>query len=121
MLNISFSQSASQSFAGTGPETARSAFADKAERRAASAVDAGHLDMGNLRTNSATTPHPTPQSTGAPRRATLEPHQAPSNRVILQPPVSQSTCSISLELQIASKLYLAQHDCIVSGALLCLM
>ena len=68
---------------GSGPEVGRSAIADKAERSAGSAVDAGHLDMGNMRVNSSTTPQPSAQSAsaGPPRRATMDAQQAPTNRV----------------------------------------
>ncbi len=67
--------------AGTGAEPLRTAFGDKAERSAGSAVDAGHLDMGNLRVNSTTTPQPSAQSASGPRRATIEPHLTAPTRV----------------------------------------
>lgn len=69
---------------GSGPEGARSVFGDRGpERSAGSAVDAGHLDMGSLRANSSTAPQPSAHSASAaaaPRRTTLEPHQAPPVR-----------------------------------------
>ena len=70
---------------GAGPETARSGHIARPEHSAGSAVDAGHLDMGSLRSNSTTLPQSSASSASAPRRATVEMASAPAYRVNLQP------------------------------------
>ena len=70
---------------GAGPETASSGHVDRPEHSAGSAVDAGHLDMGSLRSNSTTLPQSSASSASAPRRATVEMASAPAYRVNLQP------------------------------------
>lgn len=65
---------------GAGPETARSGHVDRPEHSAGSAVDAGHLDMGNLRSNSTTLPQSSGTSASATRRATVETASAPPYR-----------------------------------------
>lgn len=67
---------------------ARGAVADGAERSSHSGVDAGHLDMGNLRSPSVTTPSgpsPAPGSGPGPalssRRGSVETPHVTANRV----------------------------------------